>query len=200
MNYKLETHLRAICNENKEYEDLWAAWNLNKHSCIKAFDSIKKNYSHYTEHGTSHAEAVITNIELLLGEAQIKRLSPTDTWLLLHGAYLHDIGMALIWDKVENELRTEAFWEYIKQLQTSLDEDLRKAANCILEIEHVPEKQEEGKSWFLHVSRYITLIIADYYRSKHGILSKEYIQGMGKDWAMDLSFNGLIQTRLISLL
>ena len=200
MNYKLETHLRAICNENKEYEDLWAAWNLNKHSCIKAFDSIKKNYSHYTEHGTSHAEAVITNIELLLGEAQIKRLSPTDTWLLLHGAYLHDIGMALIWDKVENELRTEAFWEYIKQLQTSLDEDLRRAANCILEIEHVPEKQEAGKSWFLHVSRYITLIIADYYRSKHGILSKEYIQGMGKDWEMDLSFNGLIQTRLISLL
>lgn len=200
MNYKLSTHLRAICNENKEYEDLWSTWNLNKHSCQKVFDSIMKNYPHYTEHGTSHAEAVITNIELLLGEEQIKRLSPTDTWLLLHGAYLHDIGMALIWDKVENELQTETFWNYIKQLQTSLDEDLRKAANCVLKIEYVPAKQRVEKNWLLQVSQHITLIIADYYRSKHGILSKECIQGMGKDWEIDLSFNGLIQTRLISLL
>lgn len=200
MSYKLETHLRAICNESKEYEDLWSTWNLNKCSCIKAFVSIKKNYSHYTEHGASHAEAVTTNIELLLGEARIKRLSPTDTWLLLHGAYLHDIGMALIWDKVEDEWRTKAFRDYIKRLQTSLDEDLRKAANCILEIEHAPARQQPEKSWPLQVGRYVTLITADYYRSKHGILSKEYIQGMGKDWEMDLSFNGQIQTRLISLL
>jgi len=200
VNYKLKTHLSAICHENKEYEDLWATWSINKRSCSKAFDSIKKNYAHYTEHGTSHAEAVITNIELLLGEDQIKRLSPTDTWLLLHGAYLHDIGMALIWDRVEDEWRTEAFWDYIKQLQTSLDEDLRKAANYILQIEYASAKQQTEKSWLLQANRYITLIIADYYRSKHGILSKEYIQGMGKEWEMDLTYNGLIQTRLISLL
>lgn len=200
MNYKLKTHLSVICHESKEYEDLWATWSINKRSCRNAFDCIKKNYSHYTEHGTSHAEAVITNIELLLGEEQIKRLSPTDTWLLLHGAYLHDIGMALIWERVENEWCAEAFGDYIKQLQTSLDEDLRKAANYILQIEHSLAEQQAEKSWLLQASRYITLIIADYYRSKHGTLSKEYIQGMGKEWEMDLTYNGLIQTRLISLL
>ncbi len=141
---------------------------------------------------------VISNIELLLGEAQIKQLSPTDTWLLLLGAYLHDIGMALMWEKVEAEWQTDHFKNYLRQLRSSPDQDLRTAANYILGAEHTSTEQQV--SWPLQVSRYTTLIVADYYRSKHGAISGKYIQELGKEWGLDLSFNGLIQPRLISLL
>lgn len=51
-------------------------------------------------HDASHSEAIISKMEMLLGD-RIERLSPTDTWLLLHAAYTHDLGMILTWDDVK---------------------------------------------------------------------------------------------------
>ena len=94
LSYKLEQHLVEVCN-NSTYADLLSVWNINKKMCQDVLSTVVMNYPHYTKHDISHCEAIITNIEMLLGEDAIRALSPTDTWLLLHAAYLHDIGMAV---------------------------------------------------------------------------------------------------------
>ncbi len=93
--YKLEQHLTEICNIDAAYADLLSVWNINKKMCQDVLSTVVMNYPHYTKHDISHCETIITNIEMLLGENTIKNLSPTDTWLLLHAAYLHDIGMVV---------------------------------------------------------------------------------------------------------
>lgn len=98
--YKLEQHLVEVCN-NTTYANLLSVWNINKKMCHDVLSTVVINYPHYTKHDISHCEAIITNIEMLLGEETIRLLSPTDTWLLLHAAYLHDIGMVIEYKKIE---------------------------------------------------------------------------------------------------
>ena len=93
--YKLEQHLTEICNSSATYKNLLSVWNINKKMCQDVLNTVVMNYPHYTNHDVSHCEAIITNIEMLLGEKVIRALSPTDTWLLLQAAYLHDIGMVI---------------------------------------------------------------------------------------------------------
>lgn len=102
--YKLEQHLAEICNSNATYANLLSVWNINKKMCQDVLSTVVMNYPHYTKHDISHCEAIITNIEMLLGEDAIKVLSPTDTWLLLHAAYLHDIGMVIECKKIEKKI------------------------------------------------------------------------------------------------
>lgn len=77
--YKLEQHLTEICKENPTYINLLSVWNINKKMCQDALSTVVINYPHYTRHDVSHCEAIITNIEMLLGEEAIRLLSPTDT-------------------------------------------------------------------------------------------------------------------------
>ena len=94
--YKLETHLKNICNDNSEYANLYATWELNKKTYTSILKTVSVNYPHYSLHDDSHSESIITNIEMLLGVDRIKRLSPTETWMILQCSYLHDFGMALL--------------------------------------------------------------------------------------------------------
>lgn len=94
MPYKLERHLAEVCN-NEAYANLLSVWNINKKMCHDVLSTVVMNYPHYTKHDITHCEAIITSIEMLLGEEAIRVLSPTDTWLLLHAAYLHDLGMVI---------------------------------------------------------------------------------------------------------
>jgi hypothetical protein len=38
--YKLETHLKRLCVENTEYENLIATWYLNKKACHEMLKNI----------------------------------------------------------------------------------------------------------------------------------------------------------------
>lgn len=49
----------------------------------------------YSMHGVSHAQSVLHNIEMILGEKQIANLSSSDCFLILHVVYIHDIGMCI---------------------------------------------------------------------------------------------------------
>lgn len=200
VTYKLEQHLKTICNENREYEDLLATWNINKRSYREALKPITQNYPHYTEHGDSHSETILANIELLLGEEQIRKLSPTDTWLILQASYLHDIGMSLLYKDIESEWETEDFQRYLYELKESYDESLREAACYIADMRENILKADFPKNWPIQVRRYVTVIISDYYRQRHGEMSKAYIAKMNDLWGINLDFNGLIQGRLIELL
>ena len=53
--------------------------------------------------------------------------------------------------------------------------------------------------WPLKIRKYVTEIISDYYRGKHSNLTKEYLNKLD-EWNLDLTQNGLINTRLINLI
>lgn len=198
--YKLEEHLREICNNNEAYANLLSVWNINKNMCQDILSTVVMNYPHYTRHDISHCEAIITNIEMLLGEETIKSLSPTDTWLLLHAAYLHDIGMVVECKKIEENWETSEFQEYLHELEFSSDESLAENAKFINSLGDKLGRKENVFYWPVRVRYAVTLIIAEYYRKHHAEDSRAYIREIGKSFNFDLGFNGLIPQRLIILL
>ena len=198
--YKLEHHLIELCNSNAAYINLLSVWNINKKKCQDVLSTVVMNYPHYTKHDISHSEAIITNIEMLLGEESIKVLSPTDTWLLLHAAYLHDIGMVIECKKIEENWDSKEFQNYLHDLENSSDDSLAKNAKFINSLGEKLGKKETVISWPVRVRHAVTLIIADYYRKQHAEDSNSYIKDMGNAFHIDLGFNGLIPQRLIMLL
>lgn len=198
--YKLEQHLVEICNSNATYANLLSVWNINKKMCQDVLSTVVMNYPHYTKHDISHCEAIITNIEMLLGEDTIKNLSPTDTWLILHAAYLHDIGMVIECKKIEENWETKEFQDYLHDLENSADDSLSQNARFINSLGDKLGKKENVISWPVRVRYAVTLIVADYYRKKHAEDSNSYIKDMGSAFHIDLGFNGLIPQRLVMLL
>ena len=198
--YKLEQHLVEICNSNETYHKLWAAWDINKKMCQDVLSTVVMNYPHYTNHDVSHCEAIITNIEMLLGEKAIRALSPTDTWLLLHAAYLHDIGMVVECKKIEQNWESKEFQEYLHEMEDSNDDSMAKNAKFINSLGDKLGKKENVSSWPVHVRNAVTILIAEYYRRQHAETSGSYLKDMGSMFHLDFSFNNLIQERLIQLL
>lgn len=197
--YKLEQHLNEVCN-NSTYNNLLSVWNLNKKMCRDALSTIVINYPHYTKHDISHSEAILTNIEMLLGEEAIKLLSPTDTWLLLQAAYLHDIGMAIEFKKIEENWDSKDFQYFLHEMETSNDDSLAQNAKFINSLGDKLGKKEDVSAWPVEVRYAVTILISEYYRKQHAEDSKSYIEDMGRIFNIDLGYNGLIKQRLIMLL
>lgn len=198
--YKLEQHLTEICNSSATYKNLLSVWNINKKMCQDVLNTVVMNYPHYTNHDVSHCEAIITNIEMLLGEKVIRALSPTDTWLLLQAAYLHDIGMVIECKKIEQNWESKEFQEYLHEMEDSNDDSMAKNAKFINSLGDKLGKKENVSSWPVHVRNAVTLLIAEYYRRQHAETSGSYVKDMGSMFHFDFSFNNLIQERLIQLL
>lgn len=198
--YKLEQHLTEICNSSATYKNLLSVWNINKKMCQDVLNTVVMNYPHYTNHDVSHCEAIITNIEMLLGEKVIRALSPTDTWLLLQAAYLHDIGMVIECKKIEQNWESKEFPEYLHEMEDSNDDSMAKNAKFINSLGDKLGKKENVSSWPVHVRNAVTLLIAEYYRRQHAETSGSYVKDMGSMFHLDFSFNNLIQERLIQLL
>lgn len=198
--YKLEQHLTEICNSRATYKNLLSVWNINKKTCQDVLNTVIMNYPHYTNHDVSHCEAIITNIEMLLGEKAIRTLSPTDTWLLLHAAYLHDIGMVIECKKIEQNWESKEFQEYLHEMEDSNDDTMAKNARFINSLGNKLGKKENVPSWPVHVRNAVTILIAEYYRRRHAETSSSYVKDMGSMFHLNLSFNELIQDRLIQLL
>lgn len=195
MEYKLETHLQRVCQESVQYEDLWATWVLNKRACSDALKEVVLRYPHFSMHDASHAEAVTAKIEMILGN-RIAALSPTDTWLLLHAAYAHDLGMVVLWDEITELWEKAEFQTYLKSLQSSHEIGLRRAADFLLKKENIAKVS----SWPLETYRSVGLVISTYFRGRHAQMSKSYIQTSMAGLELDLGHSNRIQPRLIKLL
>ena len=193
LEYKLESHLNELCTEYPRYISLNSTWTLNKRACSDLLKSVLMHYPHYSLHDASHSEAVLSKMEMLLGD-RIKRLSPTDTWLLLHAAYVHDLGMVIQWDEIEKLWEEEEFKKYLEELKSSPDSEIREAADFILNA------KTKDRVWPLKASRYVSLINADYFRSKHAQRSRSLLFSDESELHVDLGHNQLVQQRLVKLL
>ncbi len=56
---------------------------------------VEKFLPEYDDHSVKHAEVVLGNIDKIIGEEGIKKLSVYDLFIVAASAYLHDWGMAL---------------------------------------------------------------------------------------------------------
>lgn len=90
-----------MCDNDAKYSKLYATWELDKHVFKDVLTAINYNYPHYSMHEASHAESIINKIEMVLGKKRILELGPTETWMILQAAQLHDFGMVLQDDYVK---------------------------------------------------------------------------------------------------
>lgn len=193
--YRLEDHLKECSEKYPRYENLYATWNLNKETCINALKSVSINYTHFSEHDASHSQTIIDKIEMLLGD-RIRNLSPTDTWLILHAAYTHDLGMLLKMKDLEEAWKSEEFKEFLEQERNGIDEDLKEAIEAIYNLRE--SKMDYYDS--LKIYRYVNLINQCYFRRKHSNISEQYLTSLGENLKIDLTCNGRINTNLFYLL
>lgn len=193
--YRLEDHLKECSEKYPRYENLYATWNLNKETCINALKSISINYTHFSEHDASHSQTIIDKIEMLLGD-RIRNLSPTDTWLILHAAYTHDLGMLLKMKDLEDAWKSEEFKEFLEQERNGIDEDLKEAIEAIYNLRE--SKMDYYDS--LKIYRYVNLINQCYFRRKHSNMSEQYLISLGGNLKIDLTCNGRINADLFYLL
>lgn len=197
-NTFIEERLKQIAIDQPEYSELWSTWNLNKQALEPVLNAIIKDYPHFSFHDASHSESILINVERLLGNENIKKLSPTDLWLLLHVSYLHDFGMVILDTKLYEIWKSTEFQDYLKEKCESTDEDLKNAAKIVSKLHE--EYVKYDVSWPLDVKKAVTILISVFCRSKHAEYSKEYIIDVENIWGIDLGHNGLIKNRLISLI
>ena len=193
--YKLEAHLESLCREHKNYQNLYSTWTLNRLTCANMLKSTLTRYPYFSMHDASHAEAVLSKIEMLLGE-RIQNLSPTDTWLLLHAAYAHDLGMVIQWSEIEQIWEEPSFKTFLNSLSASEDKETREAVRFVQTI----QGGNGDFLWPLKAHRYVDIINATYFRGRHASMSRKYIRDSSTDFNVDLGHQGLIQPRIIKLL
>lgn len=199
--YSLIKHLNILCSQDEKYKDLYAAWTLDKEVYSKALSAIIMNFPHYSMHDSSHSASIINKIEMLLGEERIKSLSPTDTFMILESAYLHDFGMIVANSELLDVWGKSSFQRYLKSLQESIyDKDIAESAELLLKIQDNKNLDLNNKlNWPVRVRNAVTIIAAEYFRKKHNIRSAEWIENPQK-LGIDINFNKLIPDRIIRMI
>lgn len=122
---------------------LWHAWQQNKRWLIRLLELTLASFPSYSRHDASHAEAVIHNIERVLGEERIAQLSATDCFAILHTVYIHDIGMVILANDRERIVESDEFVEMIEDLVDGADNDLKNAARLLKKNYYYEETNEE---------------------------------------------------------
>ena len=120
MTYTIEQHLKMYADSEPEmehYKVLWHAWNQNKRWLSQLLEWTLSSFTTYSYHNASHAETVIHNIEKILGTERIRELSALDCFMILHTAYMHDIGMSISSAERESMMQDEKFIEMVEYLE-----------------------------------------------------------------------------------
>jgi len=143
MAYTIEGHLKSYAKAEeatRRYQILWHAWNQNKGWLAQMLEWTLPSFQTYSYHNASHADSVINNMERLLGEERIRQLSASDCFMLLHAAYMHDIGMSISSSERLAMMDDDKFLELIERLEVDGDLDMRKAAQSVLQTEYTGYK------------------------------------------------------------
>ncbi len=200
--YTLETHLEEICKENPKYAHLYASLTLDKPEITKILAEIIYNTPHYSTHDISHSESILNKIEMLLGEKRIKKLGPTETWLIIMAAFTHDIGMVIFHDKIKEDWTKGEFQKFILETnKNSFDKDLQEAAQLVTEFN--VDELNTNKTWPLDIKNAVNLLISDYYRSNHAEESMHNIESsthMEEKTKLFLTASSIENNRIINLL
>lgn len=196
--YSLVRHLKEISENDEKYKNLYASWTLDEEVYTNALKTIITSFPHYSMHDSTHSWSIINKIEMVLGEERIRSLSPTDTFLILESAFVHDLGM-ITTEKEQKELWKDIeFKKYIEDIiNDNLDSDLVTAAKYIKDIEE--NGVGDCKDWTINVKGFATLINADYFRRRHNKRSANVIMA-SNELSILSSRNNLIPERIMRLI
>ena len=187
--YTIEKHLEESSKVNSQFEILDAIWKLNKRNLSLALSNISQYYPHYSLHEQSHANTIINNIESFLGEERIKRLSPSNSWLILMSAYTHDLGMIVFQDLIHKQWLSEDFQEYLSELCECDDSELKKDAQILIAIQELGSNKRLDKSPSnmeglspIGIRNAVITVVAEYVRRIHHQRSSDLIKGADKQF------------------
>ena len=172
---RLERYVKESNHANHErYNVLWHAWSQNKRWIMQLLEGTISSFPTYSRHDETHAQTVLHNIEMILGENRINALSATDCFMMLHTVYIHDIGMLIIAQDREKIIADEKFLQMVDYLEDEGDESLRKAVEALKQTDYKSDEQdsyETRKKLYknkLQVYYSITHLLANFQRGEHG--------------------------------
>ncbi|MBD5169663.1 MAG: hypothetical protein HDT20_06050 [Oscillibacter sp.] len=199
-NYIAEDHLltlpltieaqleRYSRSNNDRYELLWHAWKQNKRWLSKLLELAFPSFPGYSQHDASHAETVLHNIERVLGEQRIRCLSASDCFMLLHTAYIHDIGMCITAEDRDTIIRQDGFNAMLDRFARSNDSSIREWAGILqrTRYEEIPgpddtRRKKALKELYqekLKIYYAIMYTMAEYQRENHGERSRERLEDL----------------------
>lgn len=172
---RLERYVKESNHATHErYNVLWYAWSQNKRWIMQLLEGTMLSFSTYSRHDETHAQTVLHNIEMILGEERISALSATDCFMILHTVYIHDIGMLITAKERKEIINNDKFLKMVDYLEREGDGRLRKAVEALKRTEY---KYDEQDSYEIRKRLYedklqvyygITHLLANFQREEHG--------------------------------
>lgn len=128
------------------HEILQQSLGQNRRWLAQMLEFTLADFSNYSQHNETPCRAVIHNIECLLGEAEIYRLSPTDCFAVLMTVYLHDPGMCITDEDRGKIIESKEFANWIEQLEQQRKHYAETAAERITQWVTNPAGLQNGFS------------------------------------------------------
>jgi hypothetical protein len=144
-------------------------FNTIKDQIIKILPNIGNTFPHYSRHDFSHIQSILDNIERILGDDRINKLSIGDVWLILVTVYLHDTGMLVSYQEEKEAWGSESFKKFLNSCENNNDKDLHQAAKAI--------RDKNGNINPLLLKYYVTQLTAEFFRKNHAARSGNIAAG-----------------------
>ncbi|WP_232397943.1 ATP-binding protein [Leptospira kirschneri] len=193
-------NLKLKCQKNLDLTPLLTQWELDKIIIGKALKNISINFPHYSLHDESHSNTIINQIEKILGEERISRLSAIDSWLLLEACYSHDLGMIIPKKKIEEAFESEEFNRFLNQIILNPFHELHENAKLILG-EGIKELiQNKKNTWSLEIQKSVTLLVAAFFRPTHHESTRNIIENPYTEINLESPRTHLIPKRIYKIL
>lgn len=199
MPWTIEQQLHAYAlspQRTERHEILWNSWVQDRRWLSQLLEYTVFSAPMYSRHNAFHCETVIHNIECLLGEDEIRRLSATDCFAILVAVYLHDIGMVTISSERQNAVKSDGFSRFVQQLRTSPDASMRWAAETFDRLSGQETESEAAPGAYgerqYDIYRAVVLLLAEFQRRQHADTSADRVEQWIRDPAKLQS--GLLMT------
>lgn len=191
--------LKKKCDEKPELMPLRAQWEFDIRLLSDALRSVAISFPHYSLHDESHSNTIVIQIEKVLGEERIEKLSATNLWFILEAAYSHDLGMVISEEEKRKTIQSSEFQGYLNEILENKNHEFYNEAEIVIPIHNQYITTFKNMQWPLDVSRAITILIADFYRRQHATMSFQSITDPERI-GLKSPRTGLIPNRLFKIL
>lgn len=165
----------------ERHEVLWHAWKQNKRWLVQLLEGTRDSAPMFSRHDETHAQTVLHNIELILGEDRIKTLSASDCFILLHTVYIHDIGMIMISSEQKELIQSDNFQRMLDEIEQEGDEDLKRDIKLLKQREYFYQDKDENanrKKLYadkLELHNAVIRLLTNYRRREHATASRDFL-------------------------
>lgn len=165
----------------ERHEILWHAWKQNKRWLVQLLEGTRDSAPTFSRHDETHAQTVLHNIELILGEDRIQTLSASDCFILLHTVYIHDIGMVMVFSEQRKLIQSDEFQEMLDDIEKGGDEALKRDVALLKQREypcHDGDESANRKNLYLaklEVHNAVIRLLANYRRREHAKVSSDIL-------------------------